>query len=83
MNSTRMWWEYSCPTLRCGNGWLAGGAYKCIVIEDEALISKELLKILGCKEKDLIKGTLEKDTRPSELELLTALFGPIIIIDKK
>ncbi len=73
----------SCPTLRCGWGWLVEYAYKHVVIEDESSISKGLLKLLGCKEKDLIKGTPEKDTKPTGLELLTRLFGPLIIIDKK
>lgn len=72
-----------CPTLRCGKGWLAEHAYKHIVIEDESLVSKGLLKLLGCKGKDLIKGAPQKDTKPSGLELLTALLGPIIIISKK
>jgi hypothetical protein len=75
----------TCPTLRCANGWLSEKAYKWIVIEDETSISKELLRLLRCKEKDLIKGTPEKDTKNlSALKLLTTLFGTIIIhIDKK
>lgn len=71
-----------CPTLRCGRGWIAEHAYKHIVIEDESLISKELLKLLGCKKKDIIKGSPQKDTKPSGIELLTALFGPIVIYKK-
>ena len=74
----------TCPTLRCGNGWLSEYAYKHIVIEDETSISKELLRLLRCKEKDLIKGTPEKDPKNlSPFEILTALFGPLIIISKK
>ncbi|MBU4374503.1 MAG: hypothetical protein KJ714_08740, partial [Euryarchaeota archaeon] len=73
----------TCPTLRCGIGWLSGYAYKHIVIEDEALISKELLKLLGCEEKDLIKGAPEKDTKPSGLELLAALLGPTYLHRQK
>ena len=72
-----------CPSLDCGNGWIAEYGYEHIVIEDESQINNGLLKLLGCKEKDMIKGAPEKDTRPSGLEILTALFGPIIIIDKK
>jgi len=73
-----------CPTLRCGNGWLSENAYKHIVIEDEASISKEMLKLLRCKEKDLIRGIPEKDPKNlSPFEILTAICGPLIIIDKK
>lgn len=72
-----------CPSLKCGNGWLIESAFDKIIFADKKDITDEILQILKCQETDLHIGNPEMSNAPSPVEILTALFGPPIIVYKK